>query len=978
MMNDEVRKIRITFASWDGMFIKGVDAEKNIVTVALPEATDYEQLPNLLNKGCKLNILCAKYDKNNILQPRDIILEPDYLIDISSLARCVQPYGSPAIGYILNLFEHNEESAARLLGEAANMFLDDCVNESNDNPATYKKSILSFFREYPLQLSVCNEIDNKFFTDTQKQFYNIQTHMGCRSYSASKSHHEVSVQLEPSFFCEALGLQGRIDMLYNDNSLLIELKSGKADEYRNTSKDEHRLQMSLYKEMLCYNLNIEREQIDAHLFYSRYPRFYNEECTPTAISNALMLRNRIVSLLFNLGVDGLQEVLKKLSPDDLNEYGITSRLWSDYQRPRIEKILNPIFTSNNILREYFFGNVAFIAREMQIAKTGGTKRYDSGHSFADVWNVPIEEKTANGNILTELSIKEIYDNEGISDIVFNIPDKKDYFYPNFRAGDTVFIYRRNNKHDNATNHQVMRGVLTGITSRELKLHLRHKQRNRNIFSEDAHYAIEHDHMDSTFRAAFRDLHSLLSTPKQRTELLLLQRKPTFNRDKKLNGEYGNKYINDIVLKAKQANDLFMLVGPPGTGKTSQALSNMVREFLTEKDCNILLASYTNRAVDEICHTLDELPEKPGYIRIGSEQNCAPNYQQHLLKNVISGCNNREEIRKTIYNTSIIVGTIASLTARKEVFRLKKIHVAIIDEATQILESQFAGLFAATSPDGTLAIEKFILIGDPKQLPAVVTQPLSESIVKNETLRNIGITDYSISLFERLYQWYFNNPVEGLIATLNLQGRMHPDVGRFANKYFYNDTLSPIPLPHQKESIYFRKYDNNDRYQQLLATRRAAFIPTPKVHDNSNSKINPNEAYEIAQCIKAYHKLHELNGLSCDISEKVGIIVPFRNQIAMVMHAISLLDIPNSENIIVDTVERFQGSQREIILFGTTIIKQEQMDILSCPITDADGTLVDRKLNVALTRARRYMYIFGNPELLSSSPIYKALIEELNI
>ena len=62
--------------------------------------------------------------------------------------------------------------------------------------------------------------------------------------------------------------------------------------------------------------------------------------------------------------------------------------------------------------------------------------------------------------------------------------------------------------------------------------------------------------------------------------------------------------NAMVLKAKQARDFFLLVGPPGTGKTSFGLMSILREELaSDADCNVLLAAYTNRAVDEICSKL---------------------------------------------------------------------------------------------------------------------------------------------------------------------------------------------------------------------------------------------------------------------------------------------------------------------------------------------------------------------------------------
>ena len=975
MQEEDLLKIAITFDHWEGDTLVGYDNNKAVRCIALPQGRCYQELKNILHKGCCINSLSNQLDSEGTLHPKDIIFEPDYLIEISSLSRCMQPYGSPAIGYILNFFEKNEESAARLLGEAANMFLDDCANESSDSPATYKGSVAKFFREYPLQLSSCENIDKEFFEQLHRQFCNIQMKVGNIGIESEKGYRRDNIQLEPSFFCEALGLQGRIDLLQSDCSHLIELKAGKADEFRGGPKEEHKLQMSLYKEMLCYNLRLPRNHIHTHLFYSRYPRFYSIESGEQIISLALMLRNKIVALLLQLGEDGLRNVLTSITPDDLNEYNTTSRLWTLYKRPAFEEILTPFKESDALLLDYFFGNLSFVAREMLLAKKGDNTR-EGSRSFSDVWRATVESKQSNGNILIGLEIKQFNDEEeGISDITLRIPEYSNDFFPNFRAGDTVFIYRRDTESDTAINRQVTRGTITHITPDSVTLHLRHKQRNRIIFPIQSRYAIEHDHMDSTFRATFRDLYSLLTAPLPRVELLLSQRQPRFDRTLTLTRDYGNKYINEIVLKAKQAEELFMLVGPPGTGKTSQALSSMVREFNDGKS-DILIVSYTNRAVDEICQTLERLPEKPEYIRIGSEQSCAQQYRHRLLKNVISHCQKRDEIHNVIKNTHIIVGTIASLTSRKELYRMKRFSTAIIDEASQILESQFAGLIAATTPTGESAIGKFIMIGDTKQLPAVVTQPARLSQVKSERLLSAGITDYSMSLFERLYQWYFKHPVEGITATLNRQGRMHPVVGNFANKHFYAGELNCVPLPHQCEELPYKIFDHSNIYQRTLANRRTAFIVTEK-NKEERPKSNKAEAQAIAEFVKAHYELCKANNIECILSEDIGVIVPFRNQIAMVMNEIAKLQLPHCEDIIIDTVERFQGSQKDTILFGTTITTAEEITMLSSIATDTDGNSIDRKLNVALTRARKQMFVFGNPEALSASPLYRTLIEELN-
>ena len=412
---------QITFARYDGEIITGHDKEGNVVKCTLPAEKCYRDLRALLQSGSKLNLLTCTRDEEGTLHPKDIIFEPDYLIDISSLARCVQPYGSPALGYIINLFEKSTDSAARLLGEAANMFLDDCVNERPGKPATYSESIKKFFREYPLQLSLCNEINNRFFALSRQQFGNIQMKVGNHGIEGEGSYRQDRVYLEPSFFCEPLGLQGRIDLLQNDCSHLIELKSGKADEFNGGAKAEHRIQMSLYKEMLCYSLQIPRETISAHLFYSRYPRFYRQESSPCEISHTLMLRNRIVALLLQMGRDGLREGLLTATPEDFNSAGSCSRLWNDYLRPRIEEVLSPIKNADNLLQEYFFGNVAFVAREMLLAKVGNGNN-ESGRRFSDTGNAPLEGKRDNGNIPTDPTSDDFIRYDANSDGKINVAD----------------------------------------------------------------------------------------------------------------------------------------------------------------------------------------------------------------------------------------------------------------------------------------------------------------------------------------------------------------------------------------------------------------------------------------------------------------------------------------------------------------------------------------------------------------------------
>ena len=82
-----------------------------------------------------------------------------------------------------------------------------------------------------------------------------------------------------------------------------------------------------------------------------------------------------------------------------------------------------------------------------------------------------------------------------------------------------------------------------------------------------------------------------------------------------------------------------------------------------------------------------------------------------------------------------------------------------------------------------------------------------------------------------------------------------------------------------------------------------------------------------------------------------------------------MGIPVLNRILVDTVERFQGSERDVIIYSCCINSYYQLKFVS-NLTEEDGVLIDRKLNVALTRARKQMFITGVPKFLESSPLYQ--------
>ena len=162
---------------------------------------------------------------------------------------------------------------------------------------------------------------------------------------------------------------------------------------------------------------------------------------------------------------------------------------------------------------------------------------------------------------------------------------------------------------------------------------------------------------------------------------------------------------------------------------------------------------------------------------------------------------------------------------------------------------------------------------------------------------------------------------------------------------------------------------------MLATSRLAFIdieppvsPTPETAGTANV----DEALAVARVVEAYYKLNARNGREFLPEKAIGIITPYRNQIAAIRQQLEWLQLPGCDAIRIDTVERFQGSQNDVIIFSCAVTTKEQLAFLS-QSNEEEGVWIDRKLNVAVTRAREQIVIVGYKALLETSPVYAQLL-----
>ena len=957
------RYVRCVVTTWDDEYVYATTDDGEVCI-----KTDDASLRTLLTEGMQLNLLDS-HREGQTLQPQLIVVEPDFLLDISSLAACFSDYGHHPIAYTFGRLKPAANTQAILLGNFAGAALDDIINQSRFQ---VNDTIRHSFYEQALQFCTCKDFNpQQFKADALVQVANIQeavtqffTFHSIPEQSSPTRSLSLFTLLEPSFVCEHLGLQGRVDLMTQDMHLLVEQKSGKNWQLEHKApipySESHYVQLLLYYGIFRYNFHLPADKVDIRLLYSRYPakqgllivNYYQQ-----LFHEAIRLRNQIVAQEIQIAHKGFAHIEPQLSADTLNERNVQNKLFEHFVRPQTEQLLAPLKALSETERHYVERMLTFVYRE-QLAQKIGVQEGQGG-AVANLWNMPLAEKRDTGSIFYGLRIlhkEQSSDYSGYDRLTLSIPDMGDDFLPNFRRNDMVCLYAYKDQPDICASI-LYKGVIERLTDHEVTVRLNDGQQNADVFA-DTTYAIEPSFSDRSTTSAIRSLHAFCAASPERRALLMGEREPRCDTSLRLSRSY-HPFYDDILLKAKQAQDYFLLQGPPGTGKTSHALKYMIKECLGGGA--ILLLSYTNRAVDEICGMLEEAGID--YMRLGSETSCDPRYSAHLMDHCFDNRPRLDEIRERIILTSVIVSTTSTMQSRPFLFQLKHFSLCIVDEASQILEPNVIGLLA--SPQ----IDKFILVGDHKQLPAVVQQP--DDVPELSSCRQ--------SLFERLLRVEREAGRTAFTAILQRQGRMHPDIAAFPNEMFYaEEQLLPVPLPHQEEPQLDYQQPSADALDDLLKQQRVIFLASDTIASGITSpsdKVNPSEAKMVAGLLRRLYRQYGADRF--DSAHSVGVIVPYRNQIAMIRREIEVLGIPALMDISIDTVERYQGSQRNVIIYSFTIQHPYQLDFLTANCFESEGKVIDRKLNVAMTRARKQLLMTGNVAVLSQNPLFAELIRRYN-
>lgn len=977
----------------------------------------YQETMRLIKAGDKLALLDVKIDEEDNCIPFHIIYEPDYLLDVSAISECFHSIGGQHISpwqlYFIKRLITVEPNQALLKGNVANYFLDELLYAPRDNQPEFIKLFIGTFKTVPLEYSTLFRDDvelRDFMLQAKEQFTNLR-----RVVLSDLGSEQVGIEreqstLEPAFMTEKLGVQGRLDLLHKDEmkAKIIELKSGKLPFPSNDSTkvgENHSAQARMYRLILNQVYGLNHSDIEASICYSSatnqgenirlVSRFSEFDKRILNTRNVIVAKEK--SLIESNKIEDVQSFFRSLS---FGEIGIELHPNLEWFRRDWDLVQRSINQLDEIERSYFFAFYQFISQELMLSKVGDGK-YSKGQSA--LWNKEDISESDESDSIDRLKVIENFSDDDSPRLVL----KRVEFDPgesfNFRKGDICVLYQKMSEAHKATDGQIFKCSVSREISNDgtIELAFRYKQNTLakdKLFNNDFYWAIEHDSLDHSFIGMYKSLFQFVQGPKSYRELLLGRIEPKFQevgsiqfvRESENENPDSRTQQNRILNEALAADDYYLLIGPPGTGKTSKMLKHLVRELYNSERGNIMVLAYTNRAVDEICEAINEAiinseDENDGrvnfgrpdrnFIRIGSRLGTAEEHHHNLLNVILEPLESREQIREMLGRHRVFVSTVSSISSKQDLFKVLDFDTVIVDEASQILEPQIIGLLQH--------FRRFILIGDHKQLPAISLQDASWSKRFVNHLKDIDVQDLKESFFERLLRRARNSGWKKAYGLLSYQGRMHKRIATFPNHCFYGSNLQIVGLPHQSGKLPFHSFENAT--QQYLANDRLLFIPSKSTQGN-NRKVNEFEAEATAKLVSEIVKLYELNqgsvvrdnGEVCkvkyDTSETIGIITPYRNQIARIKKELERHEIPNWESITVDTVERYQGSQKDIIILSLCVNSLTQLEFLSSNTTLDEDTneLVDRKLNVAITRAREQLIVLGNPYFISNVPIYYRL------
>jgi DNA replication ATP-dependent helicase Dna2 len=426
-----------------------------------------------------------------------------------------------------------------------------------------------------------------------------------------------------------------------------------------------------------------------------------------------------------------------------------------------------------------------------------------------------------------------------------------------------------------------------------------------------------------------------------------------------------------VAKVMSAKDYALVLGMPGTGKTT-TIAHIIRT-LVAKGKSVLLTSYTHTAVDNILLKIRD--DQIGILRLGAAKKIHPEVREFATLAAESK-DSLEELERSWMQPPVVATTC--LTINHPLFNRRVFDYCIVDEASQITLPVCLGPIRMA--------QKFILVGDHYQLPP---------LVQNKEAMEGGL---DVSLFKLLCEAH-----PQAVVSLAHQYRMCADVMLLSNTFIYSGRLKcgtsavasrklTLPKTDGLNAYHYKPYQS--RLNEIQACTgpdtktcwlsRSSSPDQPVIFINTDlisSTLETQSGSRITNTLEARLVTQltvSLLGLGVPAGE-IGIIAFYRSQLAMLRQSLysahtqmqsSELATPASSGqgwagVELHTADKFQGRDKEVV-------------IVSCVRSNDNGIVGDllkdrRRVNVALTRARSKLIILGSEKTLSSNELLRDMV-----
>ena len=463
-----------------------------------------------------------------------------------------------------------------------------------------------------------------------------------------------------------------------------------------------------------------------------------------------------------------------------------------------------------------------------------------------------------------------------------------------------------------------------------------------------------------------------------TNVLLGNKKPSFyydqNLDKNLLISHLNEKQQEAVKKIVSANELAIVHGPPGTGKTT-TLVQAIKALWNIHHQTVLVVAPSNAAVDLLSEKL--LDAGLNVVRVGNparvnekqltltldhkisthsrakeikrlhkqaaeyrdmaqkyKRSFGPAEREQRKALFAEARNIRQEIEKTeqylvndvLAKAQVITATLVG--ANHYSIRHLKYQTVVIDEAGQALEP------ACWIP--VLKGKKLVMAGDHCQLPPTI---------KSTEAKELGTT-----LMEKAVALH-----PEAVVLLEEQYRMNKQISGFSSGEFYEGKLKP------HGSVANHLLFAEDKPLLFIDTAGCGYEEVLE-----GTKIsNPEEANFLAQQLESYFKLLHKH-YKIDSFPTIGVIAPYRHQVELLKESIASNEAFSevAKAISVNTVDSFQGQERDVIFISLTRSNADNVI----------GFLAEvRRMNVAMTRAKKKLVVIGDSATLSQFSFYADFI-----